>query len=325
MALFGHFNNLKIGADVIYQNDYYPFGMLLPNRHESSSEYKYGFNGMEKDDEISGEGNSYDFGARMYNPRIGRWMSVDAFTFEFPSESPYIFVGNSPLMFIDVGGNYKIVVTQAAKDANGGEVKITNFVKILDEIHAYLVENPQVVDEIHKQTGFSRERILNDSKTGQGPTIYITDDRKGAHAPEGGGIQMDYTLIQFFENYTGDELSEAVVNLISVAIVLHEYTHYGDRITNGGDITSDPIADPGDGKQKSKSRFGHRGTDTERRVLGTEVYVEGDAIYDDDGNRVGGKFIIPKTEIEKVKKRVTLFKKKDNTEPKKTVLPSDQN
>ncbi len=31
--------------------------------------YRYGFNGMEKDDEISGSGNSYDFGARTYDPR----------------------------------------------------------------------------------------------------------------------------------------------------------------------------------------------------------------------------------------------------------------
>ncbi len=36
-------------ADVVAQNDYYPFGMLMPNRNESGDEYRYGFNGMEKD------------------------------------------------------------------------------------------------------------------------------------------------------------------------------------------------------------------------------------------------------------------------------------
>jgi RHS repeat-associated protein len=39
--------------------------------------YTYGFQGQEKDDEVSGEGNSYDFGARFYNSRVGRWLSVD--------------------------------------------------------------------------------------------------------------------------------------------------------------------------------------------------------------------------------------------------------
>ena len=38
--------------------DYYPFGMLMPNRHEQTPEYRYGFNGMEKDDEVKSAGNS---------------------------------------------------------------------------------------------------------------------------------------------------------------------------------------------------------------------------------------------------------------------------
>lgn len=46
----------------------YPFGSLVPNRHGSSGSYRYGFNGKEKDDEIKGEGNSIDFGSRMYDP-----------------------------------------------------------------------------------------------------------------------------------------------------------------------------------------------------------------------------------------------------------------
>jgi len=57
--------------------DYYPFGMLLPNRHESSNEYRYGFNGYEKDDEVSGEGNSLSSFFRQYDPRLGRFKSID--------------------------------------------------------------------------------------------------------------------------------------------------------------------------------------------------------------------------------------------------------
>ena len=37
---------------VISYSDYYPFGMLMPNRHGQDDEYRYGFNGMESDDEI---------------------------------------------------------------------------------------------------------------------------------------------------------------------------------------------------------------------------------------------------------------------------------
>jgi RHS repeat-associated protein len=66
--------------------------------------YRYGFNGKEKDDEIKSEGNSYDFGARMYDPRIGRWMSVDPAATKYSGLSPYNFVLNNPIRYIDPNG-----------------------------------------------------------------------------------------------------------------------------------------------------------------------------------------------------------------------------
>lgn len=57
-------------ADVKSVNDYYPFGMIQPGRSYNSPDYRYGFNGMEKDDEVKGSGNSYDFGARMYSSTL---------------------------------------------------------------------------------------------------------------------------------------------------------------------------------------------------------------------------------------------------------------
>lgn len=50
-------------AEVSSLHDYYPFGMEISARSFLSNTYKYGFNGMEKDDELKGEGNSYHFGA----------------------------------------------------------------------------------------------------------------------------------------------------------------------------------------------------------------------------------------------------------------------
>lgn len=68
-------------------------------------QYRYGFNGMEKDDEVKGSGNSLDFGARIYDSRLGRWLSVDGLAKKYPHLSPYNFVANSPLRFIDPDGN----------------------------------------------------------------------------------------------------------------------------------------------------------------------------------------------------------------------------
>ena len=58
---------------------------------------------MEKDDEIKGTGNSYDFGSRMYDARVARWLSIDPMAFKYPNESPYNFGHNSPLFFKILG------------------------------------------------------------------------------------------------------------------------------------------------------------------------------------------------------------------------------
>lgn len=78
----------------------------FPKNHFKA--YRYGLQGKESDDELKGAGNSYDFGARMLDPRIGRWLSVDAFASIFPNESPYSSFANSPIALIDVDGNYPI-------------------------------------------------------------------------------------------------------------------------------------------------------------------------------------------------------------------------
>jgi len=84
--------------------DYYSFGMLMPGRFSSSSDYRYGFNGYEKDDEVSGEGNSYDFGFRHYDSRVGRMKSVDPLVSSYPWQSPYVYHRNSPIAYIDYLG-----------------------------------------------------------------------------------------------------------------------------------------------------------------------------------------------------------------------------
>jgi RHS repeat-associated protein len=68
------------------------------------SPYRFGFNGMERDDEIKGLGNSYMTEFRQYDSRLGRWLSVDPLFSQYTSYSPYAFVRNNPLSLIDPTG-----------------------------------------------------------------------------------------------------------------------------------------------------------------------------------------------------------------------------
>jgi RHS repeat-associated protein len=76
----------------------------MPGRFFNSSDYRFGFNGQESDTEIKGIGNSLDFGARIYDPRLGRFLSLDPLASSFPYYTPYLFAGNKPTKCTDFGG-----------------------------------------------------------------------------------------------------------------------------------------------------------------------------------------------------------------------------
>ncbi|MES2061784.1 MAG: RHS repeat-associated core domain-containing protein [Bacteroidota bacterium] len=93
-------------ADVINAQDYYPFGMPQPGRQYAlSSVYRYGFNGKENDNDVGkGNGNQQDYGMRIYDPRVGRFLSIDPLSPTYPELTPYQFGSNSPIGFIDLDG-----------------------------------------------------------------------------------------------------------------------------------------------------------------------------------------------------------------------------
>ena len=86
--------------------EYEPFGSLLPGRNYSSDSYRFGFNGMEKADEINGSvGTHYTTLFRENDVRIGRWWSLDPKSHKFPWQSPYVTFDNNPIVHIDPFGD----------------------------------------------------------------------------------------------------------------------------------------------------------------------------------------------------------------------------
>jgi len=84
--------------------DYYPFGYPMPDRNWSGTDYRFGFNGQEKDNEIYGEGKSYTAEFWQYDSRLGRRWNMDmVFTV---SISRYGCFFNNPIAYIDPNGNY---------------------------------------------------------------------------------------------------------------------------------------------------------------------------------------------------------------------------
>jgi RHS repeat-associated protein len=113
--------------------DYYPFGMQISERSATftTNTYRYGFNGMEKDDEVSGEGNIYDYGFRIYNPRIARFLSSDPLSESYPWYTPYQFAGNSPIKYKDLDGLEGAVPSDPEYEDNGGVEDPVNMGKVI--------------------------------------------------------------------------------------------------------------------------------------------------------------------------------------------------
>ncbi|SJZ93246.1 RHS repeat-associated core domain-containing protein [Sediminibacterium ginsengisoli] len=91
-------------AELLNTTDYYAFGMQMPGRKWDLGGYRFGFNGKENDNDVKGEGNQQDYGMRIYDPRLGRFLSVDPLTGTFPFYTPYQYAGNCPVRFIDLDG-----------------------------------------------------------------------------------------------------------------------------------------------------------------------------------------------------------------------------
>ena len=84
-----------------------------------SGVYRYGFNGKEVDSEGMG-GLNYDFGARIYDGRLGKWWSVDPKSSKYAFFGPYNFVGNMPLIAVDPDGKDIIVLLDKQAASNAG-------------------------------------------------------------------------------------------------------------------------------------------------------------------------------------------------------------
>ncbi|MBO9592710.1 MAG: RHS repeat-associated core domain-containing protein [Niabella sp.] len=103
LSLSDHLGNTRIvhntAGTVLQQIDYYPFGLDIKRTQAIPNKYLY--NGKEKQEELV----QYDYGVRFYDPAIGRWHVVDALSEKTVDQSPYSYVFNNPIAFIDPDGN----------------------------------------------------------------------------------------------------------------------------------------------------------------------------------------------------------------------------
>lgn len=209
----------KVNAsiEVVNATDYLPFGMVARS-YSNGTESRYAYNGMEKNSEWN-EG-SYDFGARIYDGRLGRWLAIDPMVFKYPMFSSYCAMGDNPILFVDVEGrsfvvyivvekknettsviekiNYKVtfngtkttmqqVTTTKEGTTYGAAIDYTagtsQFVDDMVSSYKYIVDNGADIDKAMQQ--------LAESTTIE---LEVKDQKYGCeYAPESNKIFYDFT------------------------------------------------------------------------------------------------------------------------------------
>jgi len=98
-------------ADIATVSDYYPFGLAMKGRSMSEDGYRFGFNGKENDRDFGNGQLIQDYGFRVYNPVLGKFLSVDPLASSYPWYTPFQFAGNKPIWAIDLDGLEELFFT----------------------------------------------------------------------------------------------------------------------------------------------------------------------------------------------------------------------
>jgi RHS repeat-associated protein len=174
-------------AQVKTHADYYPFGMEMEGRTASSLNYRYGFNGKEKDQagEFSASQTHYDYGFRIYNPVWGKFLSVDPLTASYSMLTPYQFASNTPIQGVDLDGlevrHYLRVKTNNWDPLTGA---ITTDVKL-----EYLYTTHHGHHVYKGWTGLLPDFEFEEFK---GVEVHQTDKYNRYHILQGGQVKFEY-------------------------------------------------------------------------------------------------------------------------------------
>ena len=233
-------------AEILQSNNYYAFGLNMEgNWNGAKGNNKYQYNGKEWNDDFSLGLN--DYGARMYDPAMGRWNSVDPLAEKTSSWSTYVYAGDNPIKYIDPDG-----LTWGKKDEkNNAEVKKVEEIKshARDRI-GKLKEAASVLEKAKSETKDSEEtKKLDRGISSANDQVKELENAIKDIDKLGDDPNHEYYLVGAADNnqnhvYQG-EGKEIKIQGPNDAVHLHEIRHVSLSLSRGGLVfTSDGYLAP---------------------------------------------------------------------------------
>jgi RHS repeat-associated protein len=192
----------KFALNVSSSLDYYPFGSVMEGRALEITNYRYGFQGQEGDDEVFGKNNLWAYKYRLHDARLGRFFSVDPLADKYPYNSVYAFSENRVIDGVELEGLEKILVElfiylnsdvriRVLKAQNGSfEFKYANENIVNDQSSTLVFERVQQPDGTFKTSRYERpaqyvltkkekESLENNKRIAKNARYEIFDNSKG--------------------------------------------------------------------------------------------------------------------------------------------------
>lgn len=163
------FKEIYGAASLDQRNDYYPFGLLMGERTNFSTN-RYMYNGKEMDQDPQLQ--LYDYGFRFYDPQLGRFHTVDPLTEKNHFQSGFVYAANNPILYMDYMGLDTFNINIENQTINRTTVKKS-------ETHTYVVVNG---DETTTTTlDVNNAGLVKFPANGNGFSRYGPEDEGGDH------------------------------------------------------------------------------------------------------------------------------------------------
>ncbi|GAL86398.1 Rhs family-like protein [Sporocytophaga myxococcoides] len=223
-SVVGELRDVNNQVEVISATDYYPFGMIA--KTYNSNNYRYGFSGKEKDDEVKGGGNSYDYGARMYDPRVIRWQSLDPRIYLFDYQSGYISMSNNPINRIDPSGMGDYYSKEGKHLGNDGKEDDKAYVTSPEEVNKNTKNKVTNWENVAQSKVTTLLSVTNTTLKNFAATVY---------AESGGPKEESFAIASATVNY-GNSSGKTISSLVDSK---NSYS-YGAKLYEYDDLDADP-------------------------------------------------------------------------------------